>query len=84
MANFWQRFDENEHVFTDTGFNALANSFTTKVQIVHAQWLMDKQPNIVKVKDVQGDSQRIAVNKYGWIDSNDNTNRCLSSFGSKR
>ena len=77
MATFWRQFNVNEQAISDTGFKALANSFTTKVQTVHAQWFMDKQPNIVSLKDAQGNVEKISVNQHGWVDTLDDEQRCL-------
>jgi hypothetical protein len=69
MAIFINFFSKNEAQFTQAGFMAVAQSFSTKVNTVHAQWLMDKQPNIVYLASLNNKKkQAIPVNKAGWID----------------
>jgi len=69
MAVFINYFVKSEPQFTHAGFTTLAQSFNTKVSAVHAQWLMDKQPNIVLLASFnKKDKQAIPVNKTGWID----------------
>jgi competence protein ComGC len=56
---------------TNTAFVALAQSFTSKVNIVHGQWVMDGQPNVVILSQLNSKKkQYIHVNSAGWIDSN--------------
>jgi hypothetical protein len=69
MAAFIIYFIKSETQFTHVGFNILAQSFNTKVNIVYAQWLMDKQPHIVLLASFnQQEKQAISVNNRGWID----------------
>lgn len=69
MAVFLGYYFKHEQKFSDTGFHGLANNFSSKVQVVHAQWLMDKQPSSVKVKGHQiNDIEIVTVNKNGWLD----------------
>jgi len=77
MAIFWLEFEENEQVIENTGFEAMSNAFSTKVQLVHAQWLMDKQPSKVMVKNSYGQVEVIAVNKKGWVDAVDAQQPCV-------
>lgn len=69
MAVFINYFIKSETQFTHAGFTTLAQSFNNKVNTVHAQWLMDKQPNIVLLALFNNkEKQAIPVNKAGWID----------------
>jgi len=69
MAIFINFFSKNESQFTQAGFATIAQSFNTKVNAVHAQWLMDKQPNVVFLATFNSkEKQAIPVNKAGWID----------------
>ena len=69
MAVFLNYFIKSESQFTHAGFNTLAQSFNTKVSTVHAQWLMDQQPNIVLLASFnEQEKQAIPVNNAGWID----------------
>ena len=55
--------------FTNAGFTSLAQNFTTKVATIHAQWLMDKQPNYVSLASINNtNEQLIPVNQWGWVD----------------
>ena len=69
MAVCINYFIKSEAQFTHLGFNTLAQSFNTKVNAVHAQWLMDNQPNIVLLTSFnEKEKQSIPVNNAGWID----------------
>ncbi len=70
MAIFIKFFIKNEDQFIHAGFAAIAQSFNTKVNAVHAQWMMDKQPTIVYLASLnKKEKQAIPVNKSGWIDA---------------
>lgn len=69
MGVFINYFYQQGAQFSDAGFKTLAQQFNTKVATVHAQWLMDKQPRVVKLAAVNNnEKQRVTVNKKGWID----------------
>jgi hypothetical protein len=69
MAVFINFYMKNESQFTQAGFATLAQSFNTKVNTVHAQWMMDKQPNTVYLASInEEDKQALPVNRKGWID----------------
>ena len=69
MAIFINFFIKNETSFTQAGFSTIAQSFNTKVNAVHAQWMMDKQPNVVHLASLNKEQkQAVPVNKAGWID----------------
>lgn len=77
MAVFINYFVKNEPQFSHAGFTTLAQSFNTKVNAVHAQWLMDKQPNTVLLASFnREDKQAIPVNKAGWVDVKQQTLAC--------
>jgi len=69
MAVFINFFIKNESQFTQAGFASIAQGFNAKVNTVHAQWMMDKQPNIVYLASLnKNQKQAVSVNKAGWID----------------
>lgn len=77
MAIFINYFLKNEEQFTHAGFATLAQTFNTKVSTVHAQWLMDKQPNIVQLVSLnKKEKQAISVNNAGWVDVNQKQLAC--------
>jgi len=62
-------FAQQERI-TNTAFIGLAQSFTSKVNIVHSQWLMDGQPATVVLSRANAlDKEYIDVNSAGWIDT---------------
>jgi len=69
MAVFINFYIKNESQFTQAGFATIAQSFNTKVNAVHAQWMMDKQPNVVYLASLNNEQKEaVSVNKAGWID----------------
>jgi hypothetical protein len=73
MATFIYYFFKQEAYLSRVGFDSVANSFSARVTGIHAQWFMDNKPRWVIIKEtttVNGDSEsnRIEVNKAGWID----------------
>lgn len=69
MAVFINYFIKGEAQFTQAGFATFAQNFNTKVNAVHAQWLMDKQPNVVLLSSFnKKEKQAVPVNQKGWID----------------
>ena len=55
---------------TNTAFVGVAQNFTSKVNVIHGQWLMDKQPSTVVLNRLNSnDKEFIHVNKMGWVDS---------------
>jgi competence protein ComGC len=55
---------------TNTAFVGVAQSFTSKVNIIHAQWLMDDQPTKVSLNRMNSeDKEYVEVNDAGWIDN---------------
>ena len=77
MAVFIKFFIKNEDQFMRAGFATVAQSFLTKVNAVHAQWMMDKQPNRVELASLNKEKkQAISVNKAGWIDVQTKKSAC--------
>ena len=69
-------FSQQEKI-TNTAFIGLAQSFTSKVNVVHGQWLMDEQPNIVILSRINTTvKEYVNVNKAGWIDNNHTSLAC--------
>lgn len=55
---------------TDVAFSGLMQNFTSKLNVIHGQWLMDEQPNEVVLNRMNSkEKQSIHVNNMGWIDS---------------
>lgn len=87
MAVFIYYFFEQEGQFKTAGLAAMKNTFSSRVNNVHAQWIMDLKPEVVYVK-VLGDEGNnsskngIPVNARGWIDAKGNGNACLSIWQS--
>lgn len=77
MMSFILSFFKQEEKFTEVAYSRLAQNFSTKVTAVHAQWFMDKQPDNI-VLSLPQESQRIYVNRRGWIDTLDNENACAN------
>ena len=81
MMAFIFYFFKQEPILKSTGFNALKNSFSENVRAIHANWMMDKQPNIVKVQlnllgTNETESYFVPVNKRGWVDSDNEYVAC--------
>ena len=77
MAIFILFFIKNESQFSQAGFASIAQSFNTKVNTVHAQWMMDKQPNVVHLASLDSQhKQAVTVNKAGWVDVKQKYNPC--------
>ena len=69
-------FTQQEKI-TNTAFVGLAQSFTMKVNVIHGQWLMDEQPAVVVLSQMNSqDKQYINVNSKGWIDNNHTSLAC--------
>lgn len=69
MSVFINYFIKQEERFSDAGFKALSQNFNTKVAAIHAQWMMDKQPNVVQLAAINDSKkQMINVNDKGWVD----------------
>ena len=77
MMSFIHSFFKQEEKFTEAAYSRLAQNFSTKVTAVHAQWFMDKQPDNI-VLSLPQESQRIYVNRRGWIDTLGNENACAN------
>ncbi len=73
MATFIYYFFKQEQLLSQTGFDAVANTFSARLNGIHAQWFMDNQPNWVIIKEntvINGESKNtsIEVNAKGWVD----------------
>lgn len=74
MAVFIYYFFKQEASFTDTNFTAMKNSFSARVTVARAQWMMDNQPSslILQAGPEAGNSSEklaLTLNRNGWIDS---------------
>lgn len=62
---------------TNTAFISLSQNFTSKVNVVHGQWLMDKQPNLVVLNSLNSNEKEfINVNRNGWVDNEHTSLAC--------
>ena len=69
MKVFIGYFFEQEKNISKAGFSALGQNFNNKIIAVHAQWLMDKKPNVVLLSSFGSQSKiPVTVNTKGWID----------------
>ena len=70
MKLFLDFFFSQQEKITNTVFVGLAQSFTSKVNVVHGQWLMDKRPKVVVLSRLNSqEKQFVRVNAMGWVDS---------------
>jgi hypothetical protein len=70
MKLFIGFYFSQEESIANAGFKTLAQNFKNTVVVVHAQWLMDKQPRVVKLSSLNSkDKVKITVNKKGWLDT---------------
>ena len=68
-AVFIHYYIKQEVQYTNAAFSNLAQRFNTTVATVHAQWFMDKQPNVVHVVSLnKKEKKQVSVNQFGWID----------------
>lgn len=78
MAGFLYYFLKQEKQYTQVAFEGAVGRFATKVTTIRAQWFMDKQPSVVRLKEQgnQKTTRLITVNKNGWVDSLSNNKDC--------
>jgi len=81
MAIFIFYFFKNEDHITEVGFTHLANNFYGQVVLFHSQWFMDGRPKhiiTVEIDQITGKKEKrlIALNQWGWVDSDKNTLAC--------
>jgi len=71
-------FFAQQEKITNTAFVGLAQSFTSKVNIIHSQWLMDGQPETVVLNRVNSiEKEYVGVNSAGWVDNKHSSFPCL-------
>ena len=69
-------FSQQEKV-TNTAFINLSQNFTSKINVVHGQWLMDKQPDVVVLNRLNSNEKEfINVNRKGWVDNEHSSLAC--------
>ncbi|TRX52806.1 hypothetical protein [Thalassomonas sp. M1454] len=82
MTTFWLYFKKNEDDLVKTAMASAAAAFTSKVTLIHSQWLMTGKPNKVLIKARKPGSNdsfeqlTFKVNKYGWPDLTIAHNAC--------
>jgi competence protein ComGC len=73
MQLFVGYYFTQEKNIANAGFKTLAQNFKNTIVVVHAQWLMDKQPSVVVLSSLNSQEKvSISVNKKGWLDSEKN------------
>jgi hypothetical protein len=76
MSSFLYYFFKQEQRLTEVGFDAVARKFSSSVLAIRAQWFMDGQPDEIIIKEKNKPNVTIKVNHKGWIDFNDEKERC--------
>ena len=80
MKVFIGYFFSQEQSISNAAFKTLGQGFKNTVVVVHAQWLMDSQPDVVLLSSTNEDKRlAVTVNRRGWIDQIDSTS-VVSSF----
>jgi type II secretory pathway pseudopilin PulG len=76
-AVFISSFFKQEQQLSNAAFESLVQEFSSRIQVIHAQWMMDKQPNVVQLRILNSkEIERVTVNKKGWVDSSSRTSPC--------
>jgi hypothetical protein len=73
MATFIYYFFKQEQHLSQTGFYAVANTFSARLNGIHAQWFMDNKPRWIIIKEsseINGANKNnsVEVNSAGWVD----------------
>ncbi|MFQ3210566.1 MAG: competence protein ComGC [Colwellia sp.] len=77
MKLLLELFFSQQEKITNTAFTGLAQIFTSKINVVHGQWLMDEQPDVVVLSWLNSrEKEYINVNQKGWIDNMDSSLAC--------
>jgi competence protein ComGC len=77
MKLLLELFFSQQEKITNTAFTGLAQIFTSKINVVHGQWLMDEQPDVVVLSWLNSrEKEYINVNQKGWIDNMDGSLAC--------
>ncbi|GHF82809.1 hypothetical protein [Thalassotalea marina] len=77
MAIFIYYAFRQEGEITQVGFESLANTFSSKVTSIRAQWFMENQPKVVTPK---GKTLQIRVNEKGWVDYSPEQGHCVKTW----
>lgn len=74
---FISSFFKQEQQLSNAAFESRVQEFSSRVQVIHAQWMMDKQPNVVQLRILHSkEIETVTVNKKGWVDSSSGTSPC--------
>ena len=73
MATFIYYFLKQEDHVSRIGFDSVAQTFSARLNGIHAQWFMDKKPRWVILREsivLNGELQnkKVEVNTAGWVD----------------
>ncbi|MEW6997613.1 hypothetical protein AADZ86_07905 [Colwelliaceae bacterium BS250] len=74
MSCFWLYLNKNQDDLAKTAMASTAAQFTSKVLLIHSQWMMTGKPEHVVIKQRQPGSNSdyqqliVKVNKFGWPD----------------
>jgi len=76
MALFLYYFFKQSDELSQAGFGNLAHNFSAKITAIRAQWYMDKQPQLVFVREntsqnASNQGYGVPVNTKGWVDVGD-------------
>lgn len=81
MAVFIYYYLKYDQQYSDIGLNTASSTFSSQLAVIHSQWLMDSQPNVVRIKQQarSGEIQIriVTVNKSGWPHSESATVPCV-------
>ena len=74
---FMNFFFKQEGHLNRAAFDSLAQTFSAKVQVVHGQWMMDRQPSVIKLSTLNDKgTSLVTVNKSGWLDAEKSSTPC--------
>ena len=73
MATFIYYFLKQEDHVSRIGFDSVAQTFSARLNGIHAQWFMDKKPRWVILRESNAlngkrENKQVEVNTSGWVD----------------
>lgn len=80
MTSFIFYFFKHQGQLTRVGFENMSNTFSARINVIHAQWFMDGQPKLVSINtgtEQQADKNIVVpVNKSGWVAAENSALAC--------
>lgn len=73
MAVFLYYVFKQEQDVTEVGFNAVSQAFATRLTAIRAQWFMEGQPAIIRLKE---NDILVELNEKGWVDFSPDPQNC--------